>query len=169
MRIVASLGVPISPRCTTRAIDACPEDQRNSVPSRCTTPARSAAAHMSSASAASRANGFSHKTCLPASIASSVIAAWVNGGVATATASTPGSDERVLEGRQPVRHLEAVGARSRLLLVAADERVHVEAGCAQRAQVGDATEAGSHDHDAGHARLLGCRSGRSIVGCICGA
>jgi hypothetical protein len=43
------------------------------------------------ASSASRAKGFSQSTCFPAATAASTISAWVWGGVATATASTPGS------------------------------------------------------------------------------
>ena len=43
--------------------------QRNSWPTRCVTPARSAASSMRRASAASSANGFSQSTCLPASTA----------------------------------------------------------------------------------------------------
>ena len=44
----------MSPLATTRVISACPVAHRNSVPSRWTTPARSAAASMARASSASR-------------------------------------------------------------------------------------------------------------------
>ena len=62
-----------------------------------------------------------------------------------------GERERVGEVREAVRDVEALGAFGGLLGVAPDERVHVEAGGAERAQVRDAAEAGAHDHDAGHA------------------
>jgi hypothetical protein len=54
-----------------------------------TTPAASAAASSSRASAASRVNGFSHSTCLPAAITWCAMATCVCGGVAIVTASTP--------------------------------------------------------------------------------
>ena len=55
------------------------------------TPASAAAAISRRAPAAVGASGFSTRTCLPAWIASSATATWVLGGVATTTASTPGS------------------------------------------------------------------------------
>jgi hypothetical protein len=70
-----------------------------------------------------------------------------------------GQCERVAEVGEPVWHLEPVCAGRGLLGVTPDERVHLEPRRAQRAQVRDATEAGAHDHDAGHARLPGCRHG----------
>ncbi len=88
---VAILGTPMTPSCTARARSAWPVSKRNSVPRRCTTPARSAAASSCSASAGSRAKGFSHNTCLPLCNASSTRAAWVCGGVATVTAAMSGS------------------------------------------------------------------------------
>jgi hypothetical protein len=64
--------------------------------------------------------------------------------------------ERVAEVRQPVLDLETRRARSGLVGIASDQRVHLEARGAQRAQVRDAAESSAHDHDSGHA-------GRSYV------
>ena len=86
---------------------ACPGANRNSVPSMCTTPAASAAANRRRASAASRANGFSHSTCFPASRASRTSGPWVCGGVAIVTASTPGS------AHAPVRLVKAFSISKR--------------------------------------------------------
>lgn len=83
---VARRGSPISPELTVWARRACPASHRNSHPSRWTAPA---AASVTRPSSASRAKGFSQMTCFPAAMAASAITAWVWGGVAMATASTP--------------------------------------------------------------------------------
>ena len=61
-------------------------------------------------SAASRANGFSQITCLPAAIAASASSAWVCGGVAIVTASTPSSASASSSRSERERNVELPGA-----------------------------------------------------------
>ena len=97
-------------------------------------------------SVVSRAKGFSHRTCLPAPMASSASSAWVCGGVAMVTASMPGSANASVRVRQAAGHLEHRGARRCPVRVAAHQGPDLEAGVAQRPDMGVAPEAGPH-HD----------------------
>ena len=81
-----------------------------------TTPARSAAAIIASASAAVRAIGFSTTTWRPASAAAIACAAWSGCGVQIVTASTAGIGEQLVQvggdagtviGREPGRPLRS--------------------------------------------------------------
>ena len=138
-------GSPIAPDRTVRVSNAWPVANRNSVPSRWTTPAASAARTSSRASARSRANGFSHSTCLPAATASSTTSACACGGVVTATTSTSSRAERFGAVGRRVRDAEQLGAGRGLVGVTTDERAHLDARGLQRTRVGDHTEAGSDD------------------------
>ena len=62
------------------------------------------------------------------------------------------------------QRLEALGAFRRFLGITSDERVHVEAGGAERAEVRDAAEAGADDRHPGHTRLRACGMKRGILG-----
>ena len=109
-------------------------------------PAASAAASTIRASAASRAKGFSQITCLPAPMAARVMSAWVWGGVATVTASTPARLEGVVHRGECERDVEQRGPGRRLVRVPPDQGYHLEAGRPQGAHVGHTAEAGP-DHD----------------------
>ena len=113
-------------------------------------PASSAAASMARPSAASRANGFSHSTCLPAAMAARAMGAWVWGGVAMVTASTPSQGEGVVHRGEGPGDAEQAGALRRLGRVAADQGRHLEAGGLERPHVGEAAEAGSEHDDPPH-------------------
>jgi len=139
MRIVASFGVPISPRarpCRRRL----PDDQRNSVPSRCHH-ARGLGASSMVRARGVRANGFSQSTCLPAAIAASAIGAWVCGGVAIATASAPGRARASARSVRPSG--PRIGRPARLSSPVRRRADQVEARRRQRAQGGDAAEPGT--------------------------
>ena len=143
---VARRGSPIAPERTVRASVAWPGSHRNSVPSTWTMPAARAAASTRRASGASRANGFSQITCLPAAIAPRASSACVCGGVAIVTASTPSS------ARASSSDVSAIGtpnccARSpRAVGIASDQRQHLEPRRVQCAYVRDAAEPRA-DHD----------------------
>ena len=109
-------------------------------------PASSAAASIVRPSAASRAKGFSQRTCLPAAMAASAISACVCGGVAMVTASTTVQREGLVdrgEGREgrrtaPARVVVLSGSRPTTAATSMP-------AAAQRAHVGHAAEPGA-DH-----------------------
>jgi len=164
---VARRGVPIAPSAMRLLTLRRSAAKRNSWATRPTRPAAAAAAHIASASALSSANGFSHNTCTPASRASSTSGAWVSGGVATVTASTPSASAFAQRGTG-VRDLGARCSSGRAIAVGPDERDDIETRGAQRRYVHATAEARADDGDAGH-RSIGRTSSFRATACATGS
>ena len=127
-------------------------------------PASSAAASTVRPSAASRAKGFSHSTCLPAAMAARAMGAWVWGGVATVTASTPSRANGLVHRGEGPGYVEHGGPVRRLGRVAPDQGHHLEPGRPQGAHVGDAAEPGAdHDHPGHRAASSTARVARAAA------
>ena len=134
-----------------RATSARSGDHRNSWPTRCVTPARCGRVeHLLGLGRVERERLLAHAHDGPRAHASIASGACVSGGVAIVTASTPVELERVGERRARVRDPEPFGAARGAVGVAAHQRVHGEAGVAQRGNMNAAPEAGSDDDRARH-------------------
>ena len=75
----------------------------------------------------------------------STSSAWVCGGVAIVTASTPSIASASSSAVNARSDAELAGPLLRPVGIPSDDRLHVETRAAQRAHVGDAAEPGSDD------------------------